>query len=535
MNNNIINNYNNFETFPKIEQKKPKFNNLKQLKFSKNPILVSCRESFMENRRNFYGRFYVGPLEMGQGITIANALRRVLLSELKGLAITSVEIEGVSHEYSSIPGVRESVLDILLNLKQIILKTKIQLKRPQIAYIHCKGPGVLRAGDILLPSFIQCVDPEQYITTLSYNGLLKMKLVIRQGKNYLIQKPTIVVSDLSPSFTQKLNYPTFSMKFNSPKKNLKLKKNEISVKENGLALGNTNLVSLELVKLFFKNKKFTRTKLEKILIKDDFKKLESIRSIRKIFKNSRNKDWFIFLLKKHIISLIDDNSKSNLNPVSSNFKISEKNKPSFIKNSSITKSLAVDSIFMPVTRVNYILEENSQKLFDEYIQNNFLKNIIESSNETDLSNFDSKIISKNLNLFVSDSKLEFKNESFNIYKEIKKNNFKNYWSFFRDESSKDNRNFSSILQSTDYFEKFNKSPKEIIILEIWTNGSILPRIALSDATKQLLSLFYRFKKAKMMQSNFFKTNINYNLILENLNRHYDYSQYNIINKLTNTF
>ena len=89
-------------------------------------FLISCEESRIENNKSFYGRFYLGPFDSSQSVTIANTLRRTLLSELYGLAIVSVEIEGANHEYSSLPGVKDSVLDILLNLKEIVLKKAIK-------------------------------------------------------------------------------------------------------------------------------------------------------------------------------------------------------------------------------------------------------------------------------------------------------------------------------------------------------------------------------------------------------------------------
>ena len=153
------------------------------------PLLLSCIESRVENSRNFYGRFQLGPFVLGQGLTIANSLRRSLLSEISGLAITAVEIEGVVHEYSTIEGVRESVLDILLNVKQIVLTSDFQIQEPQVAFLQIQGPGIVRAKDIKLPISIQSVDPEQYIATLLYDGLLKMKFMICRGKNYLVQTP----------------------------------------------------------------------------------------------------------------------------------------------------------------------------------------------------------------------------------------------------------------------------------------------------------------------------------------------------------
>jgi DNA-directed RNA polymerase subunit alpha len=154
-------------------------------------VLLSCIESRVENNRSFYGRFQLGPFALGQGLTVANALRRSLLSELYGLAITAVEIEGVQHEYSTLRGIRESVLDILLNLKQIVFTSEFQINEPQIGYLYFQGPGIVRANNMKLPISIKCVDPEQYIATLSYDGILRMKFVICQGKHYSIQKNNI--------------------------------------------------------------------------------------------------------------------------------------------------------------------------------------------------------------------------------------------------------------------------------------------------------------------------------------------------------
>ena len=182
----------------------------KKLKTKMEPLLLSCIESRVENSRNFYGRFQLGPFVLGQGLTIANSLRRSLLSEISGLAITAVEIEGVVHEYSTIEGVRESVLDILLNVKQIVLTSDFQIQEPQIAFLQVQGPGIIRAKDIKLPISIQSVDPEQYIATLLYDGLLKIKFMICRGKNYLVQTPLGLKIPNSPPPSYKKQEEAFS-------------------------------------------------------------------------------------------------------------------------------------------------------------------------------------------------------------------------------------------------------------------------------------------------------------------------------------
>jgi len=219
-------------------------------------IFISCKESRIENNRSFYGCFTLGPFNAGQSLTVANALRRTLLSECPGLGIISVTIENVSHEYSTLPGMRESVLDLLLNLKEIVLKKRknasfnlrprkplgsSQVKvagtqvhsstcaqgqdsekqklsvqesnpsynnnstiysqvgssffKPVSGFLKVKGPGVIRAKDLKLPPFIECVDPEQYIATLAEDGFLCMKFIIMEGKGYFIQKKNSYIDE----------------------------------------------------------------------------------------------------------------------------------------------------------------------------------------------------------------------------------------------------------------------------------------------------------------------------------------------------
>jgi DNA-directed RNA polymerase alpha subunit len=158
-------------------------------------FFISCKESKIENNKSFYGCFSLGPFEPSQSITIANSLRRTLLSELYGLAIVSIEIDGATHEYSSLSGVRDSVLDILLNFKEIVLKKTIKNFKPQIGYLRARGPGVVRAGDLRLPAFIQCVDPNQYIATLADNGFLNVKFIIQYGNKWLSQGNTATLTE----------------------------------------------------------------------------------------------------------------------------------------------------------------------------------------------------------------------------------------------------------------------------------------------------------------------------------------------------
>jgi DNA-directed RNA polymerase subunit alpha len=155
-------------------------------------FFLSCKKIRIEptSPKTYYGCFYLGPFENGQGLTVANSLRRTLLSEISGLAITSVKVNSASHEYSTLPGVRETVLDILLNLKEIILtkKNNKPIKQTQLGYLQARGPGIIRASDLRLPPTLQCVDPDQYIATLAENGFLSLKFKIDEGKNFIFSK-----------------------------------------------------------------------------------------------------------------------------------------------------------------------------------------------------------------------------------------------------------------------------------------------------------------------------------------------------------
>lgn len=150
-------------------------------------LIFSCIESRVEDNQTLYGCFKLGPFYSNQGLTIASTLRRLLLSDLDGLSIVFVKIEGVSHEYSILSGIKESVLEILTNLKQIQFKTRRSIYKPQTAYLNIQGPKIVSAGDIRLPSQIECIDPTQYIATISADGELKIKFFICQGKRYCLQ------------------------------------------------------------------------------------------------------------------------------------------------------------------------------------------------------------------------------------------------------------------------------------------------------------------------------------------------------------
>jgi DNA-directed RNA polymerase subunit alpha len=131
-----------------------------------------------ENR----SRFIVEPLEPGFGYTLGNTLRRTLLARIPGAAITSLQIEGVQHEFTTIEGVVEDVVDIILNMKQVVVRTE-ELE-PQTLYLSAKGSGEVRAGDIKTPAGVEIVNPDLHLATLSAHGQLEVELTVERGVGY---------------------------------------------------------------------------------------------------------------------------------------------------------------------------------------------------------------------------------------------------------------------------------------------------------------------------------------------------------------
>ncbi len=142
---------------------------------------VECVESDTGSDRSSYSKFVLEPLDRGQGITVGNALRRVLLSNIEGAAVTAVRIAGVSHEFMTVPGVREDVLDVLLNMKEVVLKS---YSAPHIGRLRIEGPVTITAGMFDLPQEVQVIDPDQYIATLSAGSTLEMEFRVEKGVGY---------------------------------------------------------------------------------------------------------------------------------------------------------------------------------------------------------------------------------------------------------------------------------------------------------------------------------------------------------------
>jgi DNA-directed RNA polymerase subunit alpha len=150
-----------------------------------------CLESYITEEKNHFGSFLIEPLEIGQGITLGNALRRTLLSDLTGYSITGVRLNNIKHEFATIDGLREDVLEVLLNLKEIVLKSSFEFNKNYSAkskikgFLNVKGPIVVTAGMLQLPKgLIKIINPNQYICTIVNDKEIYLEIDIEKGKGY---------------------------------------------------------------------------------------------------------------------------------------------------------------------------------------------------------------------------------------------------------------------------------------------------------------------------------------------------------------
>ena len=125
-------------------------------------------------------RFIVEPLEPGFGYTLGNSLRRTLLSSIPGAAVTSVRVDGILHEFTTVPGVKEDVTDLILNIKQLVVSSEHD--EPVVMYLRKQGPGLVTAADIAPPAGVEVHNPDLKIATLGEDGKLEMELVVERGR-----------------------------------------------------------------------------------------------------------------------------------------------------------------------------------------------------------------------------------------------------------------------------------------------------------------------------------------------------------------
>jgi len=170
---------------------------------------IECTESPEDES---YGKYVVEPLERGYGTTLGNSLRRILLSSLPGTAVTTVKIAGIQHEFSTIPGIKEDVTEIILNIKGIV--ARLHAERTKTVYIEASGECIVTASDIKADGEVEILNPELHIATLSADASLSMELTIDHGRGYMsaernkLQQPVIGVIPIDSIYTPvlKVNY-----------------------------------------------------------------------------------------------------------------------------------------------------------------------------------------------------------------------------------------------------------------------------------------------------------------------------------------
>ncbi len=147
-------------------------------------MLIAQRPTLTEERVNdVRSRFVLEPLEPGFGYTLGNSLRRTLLSSIPGAAVTSIRIEDVLHEFTTIPGVKEDVTEIILNLKELVVSSEHD--EPVVMYLRKQGPGAVTAADIAPPAGVEVHNPELHIATVNAKGKLEIELVVERGRGYV--------------------------------------------------------------------------------------------------------------------------------------------------------------------------------------------------------------------------------------------------------------------------------------------------------------------------------------------------------------
>jgi len=153
---------------------------MQKFKGFQKPKRLECE---LETLTSTYGKFVAEPLERGFGLTLGNSLRRVLLSAIEGAAITSVRVAGVLHEFSTVPGVKEDVTDIILNLKQ--LRLKLNSEEPKTLTLRAAGEGEVRASQITADPSVEVLTPDLHVCSLDKDGKLDMELEVRRGRGYV--------------------------------------------------------------------------------------------------------------------------------------------------------------------------------------------------------------------------------------------------------------------------------------------------------------------------------------------------------------
>lgn len=504
-------------------------------------MFISMKESRIENNKSFYGCFYLGSFESGQSLTVANALRRSLLSDCPGLAIISVKIENVQHEYSTLPGVRDSVLDILLNFKELGFKkiknplggptgyknkgfSSIYDKvgssffKPVVGYLKVKGPGVIRAKDLRLPPFIQCVDPNQYIATLAQDGVLNVKFVIMEGKSYYIQNLTSQTSqDFGSSSTHNSSVKA------KPNRKTMLPNLKDSLPSHSMDIPTQESNDPSNYWTIIKKRQKLLKKLKEIMVQQGYNSLSSKTPNLVVPSNFTTQ-----------YPGLDEQ-------VNSPFTEKRITTEPFSENS---KQLNIDAVFNPVTKVNYVIEKSDNYIVESFNEKyNLIENLTSFLDSSTFLEINFPYFHKKWGTGISETSIDKENLAENKDPEAlyRKDMSQNLLDYVTNLSSSDldmlctpendshytgieipsfvSESILPITVDKDSFEQLFPSglktnPKEVILLEIWTNGTLHPRDALLMA---LNNLSYTFSPDKVKMTNsIFHDSASYTKVIQSL-------------------
>jgi DNA-directed RNA polymerase alpha subunit len=446
-----------------------------------NDFIISCLESRVEAGGNLYGKFFIGPFRLGQGTTIATALRRSLLSELSGLAIVAVEVRGAEHEYSALPGVRESVLDIILNLKQIALTGVLESERPCIGFLQFSGPGEAKASHIKFPAGIAPVHGNHHIATLSYDATLCLKLFIIEGKDSLIHNPSTIQNLEKLSFISSLSKADRAFPFHRRKigemfrKKLESalpeeKENDNEVLE---TLASKNSLQTELLANSLDNTK--KEKKKKLEVKPSKFSISSFKNKKFVTISQRQKSFY----KNAILNILSKNSSEG--------SVSKKNFSSvFLQKTNLFENIGLFGL--PISS-------------DGQLEKKGRKGILQKG-KRNLSEKLSILLKKKMNTnFSSSSPFDF------LLSETKVSDFSIPSETIRKaETWTGLRNTRCILPVDALFMPIHKAnfsietdtssiePNDNVIFELWTNGTRHPRQALFESAGTLIELFSNFRQ-----------------------------------------
>src|SRR4029434_1089314 len=151
------------------------------------PLKIKCLENKTAADGAIYGKFVIEPLERGYGTTLGNSLRRVLLSSLEGTAVTAVRIEGVTHEFTTVPGVIEDVIDIMLNVKGLVVKS--YSNAPQYLHSYVDPTGAVTGRDIHCPADVTIINPDWQLCTIAEGGRVRAEVTVERGRRYVPADP----------------------------------------------------------------------------------------------------------------------------------------------------------------------------------------------------------------------------------------------------------------------------------------------------------------------------------------------------------